>query len=111
MLTKEEIEKLADALIARMEERWGGKVKAQEVAEVLEGEVEEEREIRIEIRIKEKRKVKGRVAAQQIRTDDWPLMLSKIVPDMLGLEMKFGQAIAPSAREKRSRWIKEAGEN
>jgi hypothetical protein len=30
-------------------------------------------------------------------------MLSKIGPDMLQLEMKFGQAIAPAVREKRSR--------
>jgi hypothetical protein len=50
-------------------------------------------------------------AAQTVRTDDWLLMLSKIGPDMLQLEMKFGQAIAPAAREKRSHWIKEAEKN
>jgi hypothetical protein len=32
-------------------------------------------------------------AAQAVRTQDWLLMLNKIGPDMLGLEMKFGQAI------------------
>ena len=51
------------------------------------------------------------LAAQTVRTEDWLLMLNKIGPDMLQLEMKFGEAIASTVREQRSHWVKEPEKN
>ena len=50
-------------------------------------------------------------AAQTIRTEDWLLMLNKIGPDMLQLEMKFGEAIGAAKQQKRAHWVKEPGKN
>jgi hypothetical protein len=50
-------------------------------------------------------------AAHSVRTEDWLLMLQKIGPDMLQLEMKFGQAIGAAKQQKRAHWVKEPGRN